>query len=114
MINKNELIFVVDKNNNPLKPFPRYIVHKKVLWHRTTGIWVINHKKQILCQKRSMKKDTKPGFREAFFCGHLNAGESYFDNALQELSEELGIKVEKGKLTHYKTLKSDKPSHKEF
>lgn len=114
MIDKNELLFVVDEENNPLKPLPRHIVHKKVLWHRATGIWVINKKKQILCQKRSMKKDIKPGMWEAFFGGHLHPKDDYFTNAVAELSEELGITVEKENLIPYKILKSDKPTHREF
>jgi len=114
MIDNNELLFVVNENNKPLKPFPRHIVHENVLWHRTTGIWVINKKKHILCQKRSMKKDVKPGMWETFFGGHLHPEDNYFDSAVRELSEELGITVQKENLMPYKIFKSDKPTHKEF
>src|ERR1700760_3261316 len=105
MINKNELLFVVDENNEPLEPQARYIVHEKNAWHRTTGIWVVNNKKQILCQKRSLLKDTKPGFWEAFFGGHIGPQETYGDNAVKELTEELGIPVQKENLLPYKVLK---------
>src|SRR6266700_3262766 len=114
MIDKNEILFVVDEKNHPVKPQERYLVHKKNLWHRTTGIWVINTKKQILCQKRSLKKDTKPGLWEAFFGGHLHPHDSYINSAVVELSEELGIAVQKENLIPYKTFKSDKPTHREF
>jgi len=114
MINAEELLFVVDENNNPQNPLPRHIVHGKGIWHRATGIWVVNNNKQILCQKRSLKKDLKPGMWEAFFGGHLHPKETYLDNALEELSEELGIIVQKENLIAYKIFKSDKPSHKEF
>ena len=114
MIDKNELLFVVDEENNPAAPLERFLVHKKNLWHRTTGIWVINKKRQILCQKRSMKKDTKPGFWEAFFGGHLHPKETYLTSAVTELSEELGITVSEEELIPYKIFQSDKPTHKEF
>jgi isopentenyl-diphosphate Delta-isomerase len=114
MIDKNELLLVVDELNNPAKPLPRHIVHNQRIWHRATGIWVINAKKQILCQKRSMKKDLKPGFWEAFFGGHLHPGDTYDSNAITELSEELGIQVKKDNLIPYKIFKSDKQTHKEF
>jgi len=93
MINSEELLYVVDENNHFLGPQIRSIAHQNRLWHRTTGIWVINNKGQILCQKRSFKKDIKPGFWEAFFGGHLAPGEDYLHNAVQESSEELGITI---------------------
>jgi isopentenyldiphosphate isomerase len=114
MIDDNELIFVVDENDSPSKPLPRSQVHKNYLWHRTTGIWVVNSNKQILCQKRSLKKDIKPGFREAFFGGHLHPDDTYESGAETELSEELGITVKKENLIPYKIFKGDKPTHKEF
>lgn len=114
MIDPEELLFVVDRNNNPLEPQPRNFVHKNGLWHRTTGIWVINNKNQILCQKRSLLVDLKPGMWSAFFGGHLLAGNTYLDNAVEELSEELGIDVKRKNLFPYKIFKNDKSAHKEF
>lgn len=114
MIDHQELVFVVDEHNQPTRPQLRRIAHKNGLWHRTSGIWVINRKKQILCQKRSMKKDVNPGFWEAFFGGHLAPNEDYLENAAVEVGEELGITVEKNNLMPFMTLKSDKPTHKEF
>lgn len=114
MINPNELLFVVDENNQPQNPVIRHVAHAKGLWHRTSGIWVINSKKQILTQKRSLNKDIKPGFWEAFFGGHLAPDEDYAENALREVREELGISVTPDQLIPYKILKSDKPTHKEF
>lgn len=114
MIDNQELLFIVDADNNPLQPQERNVAHKNGLWDRTTGIWVINRKGQILCQKRSLKKDVKPGFWEAFFGGHLSPNEEYIHNAVQECNEELGIKIIQNDLIPYKVFKSDKPTHKEF
>lgn len=114
MINKEELLFVVDENNDPLEPQPRSIAHKTGLWHRTSGVWIINRNKQVLCQKRSLKKDVKPGMWVAFFGGHLSPNEDYRENAAKEAGEELGITINKDKLIPCKIFKSDKPIHKEF
>lgn len=114
MINADELLFVVDAENNPLEPQPRFEAHKNGSWHRTTGIWVINRDKQVLCQKRSLLKDKNPGKWEAFFGGHLGPGEEAIDNTVKEIGEELGIKVEANDMIPYKFFKSDKPTHKEF
>lgn len=107
MINPQELLFIVDENNKPLEPTTRQVAHKNGLWHRTTGIWIINSSKQVLCQKRSMKKDVKAGLWEAFFGGHLAPGQDYTESALQELHEELGIKVLHQELHPYKVFKNE-------
>jgi isopentenyldiphosphate isomerase len=114
MIDHQEFLFIVDEHNAPLEPQLRSVAHKNGLWHRTTGIWVINSNKQILCQKRSFKKDLNPGFWQAFFGGHLAPGEEYIDNAVLECNEELGISISAEQILPYKVLKSDKPTHKEF
>lgn len=114
MIDKNEKVFIIDENNFPLEPQLRRLAHKNGLWHRTTGIWVINDKLQILCQKRSLLKDMKPGFWEAFFGGHLTPNQEYIDNAVKELNEELGVSISEQDLIPYKVFKSDKPTHREF
>jgi len=114
MIDKNEMLFVVDENNKPLESLPRHIVHTEKLWHRTSGIWVISRTGKILCQKRSLKKDLKPGFWEAFFGGHVGPTGTYLQNARREVEEELGVAIDEKDLIPYKILKSDKPTHKEF
>lgn len=93
MIDGSELIFVVDENNNPLQPQARNIVHANKIWHRTAHVWVMNTKKQILCQKRSLKKDRKAGLWEARFGGHLCPKENYLSTAVREASEELGLHI---------------------
>jgi isopentenyldiphosphate isomerase len=114
MIDPNELLFVVDENNKPLTPVQRHVVHEKSLWHRTTGIWVMNHKKQVLCQKRSMKKDIDPGLWETAFGGHVAPDETYLQNAQRELSEELGIKVLEENFIFYEILPQGQTVHKKF
>ncbi len=114
MINSEELLFIVDEHNKPLEPQVRSFAHKNGLWHRTTGIWVINRKKQILCQKRSLKKDIKPGFWEAFFGGHLAPNEDYKESAKKESTEELGVIIKEEQLIPYQIMSSNKLTHKEF
>lgn len=114
MINREEMVFVVDEHNQPMRPVKRYIAHKNRLWHRTSGIWVLNEEKQILCQKRSALKDVNPGKWEAFFGGHLAPNEEYLHNAASEMRQELGMTVDNNDLIPYKVFKSDKPNHKEF
>ena len=114
MIDSQEMVFVVDENNKPVEPKLRSVAHKQSLWHRTSGIWVINTTLQILCQKRSLKKDVKPGFWEAYFGGHLAPNEDYLHNGASEVGEELGITVSQRDLISYGVVKSVPPAHPEF
>ncbi len=93
MINRSELLFVVDENNIPTEPKPRHEVHRDGYWHRTAHIWIINSHSEILCQKRSLLKDMNPGKWEPFFGGHMAPDEAYITNARNELEEELGIQA---------------------
>lgn len=112
MINSDELLFVVDEDNNPLQAMPRKETHAKHLWHRCSHIWVINSKKQILCQKRTLLKDVNPGKWEAHFGGHVKDKEEYIDNALIESKEEIGLDRTKDDMIFFKIYKYDKD--KEF
>lgn len=98
MINKDEFLFVVDERNQPVEAKPREEVHRDEHWHRNSNVWIKNSKGQILCQQRSLKKDSSPGKWEPFFGGHVLAGEGYEETAIKECNEELGLGVGKENL----------------
>lgn len=112
MLNENELLFVVDNNNRPVEPKPRWEVHEKGYWHRISYVWIINSDNKILCQERSMEVDRQPGFWEPFFGGHLLGGEDYLEAAVAECNEELDLDVEKEEFHFFKIFKVE--SEKEF
>ncbi len=95
---KDELLYTVDELNNPVNPEPRKLAHSQGMWHRTSQIWIVNDTQQVLCQRRSLLKDTNPGKWEAIFGGHLAPGQEYIDCAIIELREELGMAVTKENL----------------
>lgn len=93
MINKNELIFAVDEENNPIEPVERQKAHAEGIWHRTTDIAVLNSNRELLVHKRSMLKDTGPGLWDGTFGGHTLAGVESITGAVEELKEETGLEV---------------------
>ena len=93
MINADELLFSVDENNNPIEPQPRSLSHQTGIWHRVSHVWITDGKGNLLCQQRSMLKDSNPGCWEPFFGGHLAPGQEYLAGARSELQEELGIQA---------------------
>lgn len=105
----NELFFVVDENDSPLEPLPRKLVHGHGIWHRVSHVWILNGKGYVLCQQRSMEKESNPGRWEPFFGGHLHPQEGYEQGALRELKEEIGLQV--GSLTYSQTYKRRDTDH---
>ena len=112
MIDENELLFVVDENNNPIEPRPRIAVHQEGYWHRNSHVWVVDDQKQILCQRRSLLKDSNPGKWESFFGGHLGPNAGYLDGAITEIGEELGIPVDVTRFKLWNVYKNE--TGKEF
>lgn len=110
---ENEKFDIIDENNNLLGIVKsRAEVHKNLRdWHRTTGINIINSQKQILCQKRSEKKDAEPGMWQSHFGGHLRAGETFEKNAIAELKEELGLEIDPKNLIPLEIRKNNEFKH---
>jgi isopentenyl-diphosphate delta-isomerase len=108
MVNKDELLCVVDEHDTPIEPVSRHQAFKKGLWRRTVQVWIVNDKKQILCQKRSSKKDMGAGLWEATVGGHLSPGDNYFTGAVREVREETGLPIE----THHLELLKIYKDHK--
>lgn len=73
----------------------RVYMHRKGILHGTAHVWIIRPNEKsgfdLLLQKRSAGKDAYPGCYDISSAGHMEAGGSYMDCALRELSEELGI-----------------------
>ena len=112
MLNEKELLFVVNEANEPIDPQPRKEVHLKGYWHRNSHVWVKSPDNQILCGLHSLKKDTKPGYWEAFFGGHVLTGGSYLETAVKECDEKLGLSIKGENLGFFKIFKIERA--KEF
>ena len=110
MVDKYELLCVVNEHDVPIKPRPRHVVFKKGLWRRTAHVWIINSKKKLLCQQRSLKKDVSPGWWEPAVVGHIGHGDNYFSGAVREVNEETGLNISTNDLKLVKIYK-DFDSH---
>ena len=82
--------------------------HRRGLWHRCFHCWVFGAgagRPYLLVQRRSATKDTWPGYLDVTAAGHLAAGEEPLDG-LREVKEELGLRVDPGRLTPLGTLRA--------
>jgi 16S rRNA (adenine1518-N6/adenine1519-N6)-dimethyltransferase len=89
----DELLAVVDQNDQPLKSMDRATIHRENLLHRAVHILLVNHRGELLLQKRSHRKDRFPRRWDSSASGHVDADESYQDCAMRELQEEIGVKA---------------------
>jgi isopentenyl-diphosphate delta-isomerase len=105
LINSNELLCVVDEFDTPLTPLPRHIVFAGGHWRRTAHVWVLNGQNQVLCQRRSLKKDRGAGKWEITVGGHIGPHDNYFTGAVREVREETGLPVTASDLSLVKIYK---------
>ncbi len=106
-VNPDEILIVVDEDNNIVGQESRRVVHKKSLWHRTAHIWIVDGKGNLLCHKRSLKKDSDPGMWDPRFGGHLGPNEDFEDAAIGETQEEIGLKLSTKQLRVLGIFRSD-------
>ncbi len=68
-------------------------VHVFGLWHRSSRVWIINSKKEILLQHRDKSSMEYPNMWDVSAGGHITAGDTSLDTAINEVKEELGLDI---------------------
>ncbi|PIY69522.1 NUDIX hydrolase [Candidatus Roizmanbacteria bacterium CG_4_10_14_0_8_um_filter_39_9] len=110
---QKELFIVVDEQDNIKEFRTRGECHQnRNLIHRAVDVVLFNTKGEIAFQKRSMTKDTSPGFYSISASGHVSKGESYLQAAVREMEEEIGVRSIK--LEYVATQLAESPKEKEM
>jgi len=106
----DELIDVRDKAGEPTgRVVWKSEAHRRGLWHRCFHGWVFGveaGEPYLLVQRRAATKDTWPGYLDLTVGGHLAAGEEPLDG-LREVEEELGLRVDPGRLVPLGTRRAE-------
>jgi pyrimidine 5'-nucleotidase len=110
-LNASERVCLVTKDNVPIPGGGiRADMRLRKLWHRATYVLVKHepmHVEQhgthdsdvyVLVQKRSILKDYCPGKLDPVPGGVVGYGETYSENAIREMQEEMGIDISLGPL----------------
>lgn len=96
-------IIIVDENDNEIGVKERSeITHEDI--YRVSGLWLANSKGEILLAQRSFKKHPahSPGKWGPAVAGTVEEGETYEENIIKEIEEELGLRGLKLKKAHKK------------
>ncbi|MFI3158404.1 MAG: NUDIX domain-containing protein [Methylococcaceae bacterium] len=106
----DEVLQCFDDNGNPLDGQLRSEVKKEPFqfWCGVSKIWVVNTQGEILCSRRADHLMSGAGKWQSCFCGHVPLGISFLENAVKELGEESGIKVESSDLCFVERVKDEK------
>ncbi len=71
-----------------------------------TSVYVLNSKGEVLCHQRSLGKERFPGLWYTHVGGHVGHDETYHSNAVKEVEEEIGLKVNHAKIIPWRTTKN--------
>ena len=96
---ETEIIDLVDENDEVIGQATKEEAHENGLYHRISAMIITNDKGQIAMQKRA-KNYFGGGLLDHSAAGHLSSGESYEDNAVREIKEELGIEINLKKIIY--------------
>jgi len=89
-----EKVYVVDEDDNVIaeKWRDETVPSDRI---RVVSIWVENNMGEVLLAKRNSTKKIHPGLWGPSAAGGVTVGESYEEAAKKELSEEIGLDVDK-------------------
>ena len=95
-----EMLLCFDEHGKVIESCPRNIVHRKPykIWHAIVNIWILNNNTEILCTCRAPHVSGNPGKWQTYVGGHIKAGSTFYETAIRELFEEIGLKINKNDL----------------
>lgn len=115
---KDELFDIIDENNQDTgKQEMRSVAHANGLWHRTVHIYLFRRTDtdyELLVHLRAKNKDSSPNKWDPRFGGHVKAGESLQQAAINELMEETGLIAELDNLVVGSVHRHDGGLNKEY
>jgi len=98
----DELLDVLDDLGRPTgEVVYKSEAHRRGLYHHCFHCWIAGQDAAgpyLLVQRRAAAKDTWPGCLDVTAAGHLQSGEEPVMGGLRELEEELGLRVDPGRL----------------
>ena len=89
-----DFVVLVNENDEKIGLMPKMEAHEKGLLHRAFSVFIFNRNKELMLQKRSLKKYHSPGLWTNTCCSHQRDGESNINAGMRRLKEEMGFSSE--------------------
>ena len=89
-----DFVVLVNENDEKIGLMPKMEAHEKGLLHRAFSVFIFNKNKELMLQKRSLKKYHSPGLWTNTCCSHQRDGESNINAGMRRLKEEMGFSSE--------------------
>lgn len=109
-------VIIVDEKDNEIgvKPFTEIDYETEI--YRVSAVWIQNAKNELLLAQRAFTKLHSPGAWGPSAAGTLEVGETYDENIIKEVQEELGVSLDLKDLVKGKKLLtvSKNPDRKYF
>ena len=87
-------VILVDENDVQTGVMEKMQAHREGLLHRAFSVFILNHKGEMLLQKRAGNKYHSAGLWSNACCSHPAPGESTMQAATRRLQEEMGFSCE--------------------
>ncbi len=91
---EEENVILVDQNDQQIGLMPKMEAHEKAVLHRAFSVFILNHKGEIMLQKRAADKYHSPSLWTNTCCSHQRDGESNIEAGKRRLKEEMGFQTE--------------------
>lgn len=96
---QNIEVILVDEKDIPIGSMEKMEVHQKGLLHRAVTVYIFNSKHELMLQQRALSKYHCGGMWSNTCCGHPYPGEGVQHAAERRLQEEMGLRLNLGKIT---------------
>jgi len=103
---EDALIILVNEHDEVIGAKPRNAVELGDMY-RGSGLFITNHKGQVLLARRSETKRHNPGTWSVSAGGTLEVGETYESNMIKETQEEIGLTITNFNKAAYLKLELD-------
>ena len=87
-------VILVNRQDQPIGTMGKQSAHEQGVLHRAFSIFILNDRKELMIQKRSLNKYHSPGLWTNTCCSHQRIGEPTKRAAIRRLQEEMGFRCE--------------------
>src|SRR5690606_15671056 len=94
ILEKEELVVLVNENNEKIGLMPKLEAHQKALLHRAFSVFILNDKNELMLQQRAADKYHSPLLWANTCCSHQREGETNIEAGNRRLQEEMGFNTQ--------------------